>query len=234
MTQIEGSVALVTGANRGLGAAFCRKLLEQGAAKVYAGARDPSSVTTEGVVPIELDVTNPAHVQAASFRCSDVGVLVNNAGISGGPALADDSLEDAQRVFDTNVLGPLAMSKAFAPVLRMNGGGVIINVLSVLAWFTMPGGGIYSASKAAGWQLTNSLRLELQSQGTHVTGLYVGLMDTDMTAGLDMPKSSPDDVAGQTLAGVEAGLHEVLADDTSRTVRAALSSEVTALYPSLT
>jgi short-subunit dehydrogenase len=98
----------------------------------------------------------------------------------------------------------------------------------------MPGGGIYSASKAAGWQLTNSLRLELQSQGTHVTGLYVGLMDTDMTAGLDMPKSSPDDVAGQTLAGVEAGLHEVLADDTSRTVRAALSSEVTALYPSLT
>lgn len=232
-TTIEGAVALVTGANRGLGAAFCRQLLEQGAAKVYAGARDPSSVTTEGVVPIELDVTNPAHVQAATFACSDIDILINNAGISSGPTLADDSLEDAQRVFDTNVLGPLAMSKAFAPVLGLNDGGVIVNVLSVLAWFTMPGTGIYSASKAAGWQLTNALRLDLQSQRTQVVGLYVGLMDTDMTAGLDMPKASPDDVAAQTLAGIEAGLHEVLADESSRMVRAALSAEVTALYPSL-
>jgi len=214
--------------------AFCRKLLEQGASKVYAGARNPSSVTTEGVVPVELDVTNPSHVQAVAAQCSDVDLLVNNAGISGGPTLTDDSLDVARRVFDTNVLGPLAMSKALAPVLGANGGGAIVNVLSVLAWFTMPDVGIYSASKAAGWQLTNALRLDLHSQGTQVVGLYVGLMDTDMTAGRDMPKSSPDDVAEQTLAGLEAGLHEVLADDSSRMVRAALSSEVTALYPSLT
>lgn len=232
--DIKGSVALVTGANRGLGAALCRVLLDRGATTVYAGARDPSTVTMNGVVPLALDVTSLADIAAAAERCGDVTLLVNNAGIGTGTgSLAHNALEMARREFDTNVFGPLAMSRAFAPVLRANGGGAIVNVLSVLAWFSVPSSAIYCASKAASWSLTNSLRQELRGQGTQVLGLHVGFMDTDMTAGIDAPKSSPDDVAAQTLDGVEAGAHEVLADDVSRNVRAALSADLTALYPTL-
>ena len=232
--NIDGSVALVTGANRGLGAAFCRVLLDRGATTVYAGARDPAAVTMTGVVPVRLDITSAADVAAAAERCGDVTLLVNNAGITTGTAaLADDALEMARREFETNVLGPLAMSRALAPTLAANGGGAIVNVLSVLSWYSMPGTAIYCASKAASWSLTNSLRQELLGQRTHVLALHVGFMDTDMTAGIEAPKSSPDDVAAQALDGVDAGAHEVLADDVSRSVRAALSAELTALYPAL-
>ena len=232
--DIKGSVALVTGANRGLGAAFCRALLDQGATKVYAGARDPATVAMHGVVPVQLDITSDADIAAAVARCSDVTLLVNNAGITTGTsALAHDAIEMARREFDTNVLGPLAMSRAFAPVLATNGGGAIINVLSVLSWFAMPGTAIYCASKAANWSLTNSLRQELLDQHTQVLALHVGFMDTDMTAGVDGPKSSPHDVASKTVDGLESGAHEVLADDVSRHVRAGLSGELTALYPAL-
>ena len=232
--DINGSVALVTGANRGLGAAFCRVLLDRGATKVYAGARDPATVTIDGVVPVRLDITSAADVVAAAERCGDVTLLVNNAGITTGTAaLADDALEMARRELETNALGPLAMSRAFAPALGANGGGAIINVLSVLSWFSMPSTAIYCASKAASWSLTNSLRQELLGQRTHVLALHVGFMDTDMTAGIESPKASPDDVAAQALDGVKAGAHEVLADDVSRSVRAALSAELTVLYPAL-
>lgn len=232
--EVAGSVALVTGANRGLGAAFCRALLEQGASKVYAGARDPETVELAGVIPVRLDITSPADVAAAVARCGDTTLLVNNAGIlTGTSVLADDALDGGRREFETNVFGTLSMSGAFAPVLGANGGGAIVNVLSVLSWVSIPGGALYCASKAASWSLTNALRLELQSQGTQVVALHVGYMDTDMTVGIDAPKSSPDDVAVQTLAGLEAGAFEVLADDTSRFVRGALSAELTALYPTL-
>ena len=232
--DIKGSTALVTGANRGLGATFCHALLDRGAVKVYAGARDPATVATEGAVPVRLDVTSDADVAAVAERCSDVTLLVNNAGITTGTAaLADDALEMARREFGTNVLGPLAMSRALAPALGANGGGAIINVLSVLSWFSMAGTAIYCASKAASWSLTNSLRQELFPQGTQVLALHVGFMDTDMAAGIDAPKSSPDDVAAQALDGIDAGAYEVLADDVSRNVRAALSAELTALYPAL-
>lgn len=232
--EIEGSVALVTGANRGLGAAFCRALLEQGAAKVYAGARDLSTIEHPGVVPLQLDVTSAADVAAVADACGDVTLLVNNAGIgTGTAALADDALDAARREFETNVFGPLALSNAFAPTLAANGGGAIVNVLSVLSWLSMPASAIYCASKAAGWSLTNSLRQELLGQRTQVLGLYVGFMDTDMTAGIDAPKSDPDEVAAQVLAGLAAGAHEVLADDVSRHVRSALSGDLAALYPAL-
>ena len=231
---VQGSIALVTGANRGLGAAFCRALLERGAEKVYAGARDPASITMKGVVPLRLDITSEREVAAAAAQCDDVSLLVNNAGIlTGTAALADDALDMARREFETNVLGTLAMSRALAPVLEANGGGAIINVLSVLSWFSTPRSAIYSASKAASWSLTNALRQELLAQRTQVLALHVGYMDTDMAAGINAPKSSPDDVARQTLDGIDAGLHEVLADEVSRTVRAALSSELVALYPAL-
>ncbi len=154
--DITGSVALVTGANRGLGKSLCASLLERGASKVYAGARDISSVTMDGVEPILLDITSPADIEAAALRCGDVTLLVNNAGIgTGTSALADNAAEMAQREFDTNVLGPLAMSRAFAPILGANGGGAIVNVLSVLAWFSAPGSALYCAAKAASWSLTN-------------------------------------------------------------------------------
>ncbi|MEP6659421.1 MAG: SDR family oxidoreductase [Acidimicrobiales bacterium] len=232
--DVEGSVALVTGANRGLGASLCASLLERGAAKVYAGARDVSSVRMEGVEAIRLDITSADDIAAAAAHCGDVTLLVNNAGIgTGTSALAANAIEMSKREFDTNVLGPLAMCQAFAPVLASNGGGAIVNVLSVLAWFSAPQSALYCAAKAASWSLTNAIRQELHAQHTQVLALYVGFMDTDMTAGLDVPKSSPDDVAAQVMDGLEAGDLEVLADDASRRVRAALSGDLTVLYPAL-
>lgn len=235
IVDVAGSVALVTGANRGLGAAFCRALLDQGASKVYAGARDPDTIQAAGVIPVRLDITSPADVAAASAQCSDITLLVNNAGIlTGTSVLADDVLEGGRREFETNVFGTLSMSSAFAPVLGVNGGGAIVNVLSVLSWLSVPAGALYCASKAAAWSLTNALRLELLDQDTQVVALHVGYMDTDMAAGVDAPKASPYDVASQALAAIEAGAFEVLADDTSRYVRSALSADLTALYPTLT
>jgi NAD(P)-dependent dehydrogenase (short-subunit alcohol dehydrogenase family) len=232
--NIEGSVAVVTGANRGLGAAFCRTLLERGASKVYAGARDLHTINHPDVIPVQLDVTSAADITAAAERCGDVTLLINNAGIgTGTAALADHALDAARREFETNVYGPLALSHAFAPTLAANGGGAIINVLSVLSWISMPSTAIYCASKAAGWSLTNSIRQELAAQHTQVLGLYVGYMDTDMTDGITAPKSDPVSVAHQTLDGIEAGAHEVLADDISRDVRSALSGDLLGLYPQL-
>jgi NAD(P)-dependent dehydrogenase (short-subunit alcohol dehydrogenase family) len=232
--DIAGSVVLVTGGNRGLGASFCADLLERGAAKVYAGARDISTVRQSGLEAVQLDITSATDIAAAVQRCDDVTLLINNAGIGTGTSvLAPNAMEMAQREFDTNTLGPLAMSRAFAPVLAANGGGAIVNVLSVLAWFSTPQSALYCAAKAASLSLTNSLRLELRGQGTQVVAVHVGLMDTDMTAGMDAPKSSPDDVAKTVLDGVEAGDHEVLADDVSRRVRSALSGDLALLYPTL-
>lgn len=232
--EITGTVALVTGSNRGLGAAFCRALLEAGASKVYAGARDIDKVRLPGVIPVRLDITSPSDVTAAAAECGDVNLLINNAGIlTGTGAFSDDTIEAGRREFETNVFGPLALTRAFAPILALNGGGAVINVLSVLSWISNPGAALYCASKAASWSLTNAIRQELQSQNTHVLALHVGLMETDMASRLRGPKSSPDDVAAQALAGTRAGAFEVLADETSRRVRSGLSADLTVLYPSL-
>ena len=232
--NVEGSVALVTGANRGLGASLCAALLERGASRVYAGARNIDSVTMDGVEPIQLDITSPDDIAAAAAMCGDVTLLINNAGIgTGTSALAENAADMAKLEFDTNVLGPLAMSRAFAPILGANGGGAIVNVLSVLAWFSAPPTALYCAAKAASWSLTNSIRQDLHGQGTQVVALHVGYMDTDMAAGINAPKSSPDDVAAQVMDALAAGDHEVLADEISRNVRQALSGDLTALYPIL-
>ena len=232
--EIKGTVALVTGANRGLGASFCRALLEAGASKVYAGARDIEKVSVPGVTPVRLDITSSSDVEAAAAACSDVNLLVNNAGIlTAAGVFSDGALDAGRREFETNVLGPLAVTRAFAPILASNGGGGIINVLSVLSWLSFPGAALYCASKSASWSLTNAIRQELQSQGTHVLALHVGYMDTDMAARVKGPKSSPDDVAAQALAGLRTDAFEVLADDASRRVRSGLSADLAVLYPSL-
>lgn len=225
--QIKNSVVLVTGANRGLGQAFVNALLQAGAAKIYAAARDPSSITLQGVVPIQLDVTNAADVAAAAARCTDLTLLINNAGIYRNTAfLAPGSSDAARAELETNFFGPLALSLAFAPILKANGGGAIVNVLSVLSWLNISSGATYSASKSAAWSLTNGLRGELRTQGTQVVGVHVGFMDTDMAAGVNMPKADPLDVARQTLLAVAEGKDEVLADDLSRNVKQGLSAGV--------
>lgn len=223
--QLKNAVVFVTGANRGLGRAFAQAALAAGAAKVYAAARDPASIDLAGVVPIALDVTDAAQVAAAAAQCGDVTLLINNAGVSQGAAvLAADAIDTARRHFETNFFGVWALAQAFAPVLQANGGGAVLNVLSALSWLTLPGLTPYSASKAAAWALSNGLRQELKAQGTQVTSLHVGYMDTDMTRGLDAPKSAPADVARLALEGIEAGAFEVLADDTSRQVKQSLST----------
>ncbi|RCG29810.1 short chain dehydrogenase [Sphaerisporangium album] len=232
--KINDSVALVTGANRGLGAAFARELLRRGARTVYAAARDAGAVTEPGVVPVRLDITDPAAVREAAERCGDTTLLINNAGISrGGPLTGGEDVAGARAEMETNYFGTLEMVRAFAPVLARNGGGALVNVLSVLSFVSLPGIGSYSASKSAAWALTNAVRQELAGQGTLVMGVHAGYIDTDMAARITGPKISPEDVVRQVLDGVEAGLPEVLADDVSRGVKAGLSGDLEALYAGL-
>jgi len=228
--QIKDSVVFITGANRGLGLAFAKAALAAGAKKVYGAARDPASITLQGVTAVALDVTRPAQVEAAARACGDVTLLINNAGISrGGSVLGSaDAVDAARAEFETNFFGSWSVARAFAPVLEANGGGAVVNVLSVLSWLSLPTSATYSASKSAAWSLSNGLREALRPQGTQVTSLHVAFMDTDMTASIPGAKASPDDVARLTLEGVEAGLIEVLADPLTRQVKASLSSETPA------
>lgn len=224
--KLDNAIVFITGANRGIGLAFAREALARGARKVYAGARNPASVKLAGVEPIQLDVTNPAEVDAATARCGDVTLLINNAGIANfGGFLAQGSEESARAQLETNFFGPLRLSKAFAPVLAANGGGAIMNVLSVASWINRPALGTYGASKSAAWGLTNSLRHELRAQKTQVIAMHVAFVDTDMTSAIDMPKSSPDMVVRHALDAVEAGAEEVLADERTRQVKQGLSAE---------
>jgi NAD(P)-dependent dehydrogenase (short-subunit alcohol dehydrogenase family) len=230
--DVKGSTALVTGANRGLGKAIVEELLRRGAAKVYAGARDPRTVDADDprIVPVRLDVTDRNSVYAAAALAADVDLLVNNAGIAaGGSVFGPDGVESLRRQLETNTLGPLEVTRAFAPVLERNGGGAVVNVLSVLSWVTTPAASAYSASKAATWSITNAARGELRAQGTQVLGVHVGYLDTDMAAHVDAPKTDPAQLSGQVLDALEAGQDEVLGDDLSRGVKAALSGSVAQL-----
>ncbi|HSV61330.1 MAG TPA: SDR family oxidoreductase [Variovorax sp.] len=225
--KIEGSVVFVTGANRGLGLAYARAALAAGAKKVYAAARDPASIQLEGVVPVALDVTRADQVEAAACACGDVTLLINNAGISRSAGLlgSPDAFEAARAELETNVFGPWAMTRAFAPALKANGGGAVVNVLSVLSWLSLPGAATYCVSKSAAWSLSNGLRNELRGQGTRVTSVHIAFMDTDMASKIPGDKISPDEVARQTFEAVEAGLPEVLADAVTRQVKAGLVAQ---------
>lgn len=224
----EHVTALVTGANRGLGRRFAEELVARGAT-VYAAARNPDTIDVPGVIPIQLDVTDPESVRRAAAEAGDVNVLINNAGVSTRATLLDGSLEDVRLEMETHYFGTLQVTRAFAPVIERNrdraGGGAILNVLSVLSWVHPPTSGAYSAAKAAGWAMTDALRTELAPRGIHVAALHVGYMDTDMVSYVPADqKTDPAVVATLALDGLFAGEPEILADELTRTVRAGLSS----------
>jgi NAD(P)-dependent dehydrogenase (short-subunit alcohol dehydrogenase family) len=227
--DILGSVALVTGANRGLGRELSARLLDLGANTVYAAVRDPASVTDERLVPVRLDVTDPASIRHVASVCTDVSILVNNAGLDIAGSLLTADIAAVRREWETNFLGPVELIRAFAPVLAHNGGGAIVDVLSVLSWVGTSRHGSYAASKAAAWSLTNSVRSELRGQGTQVLGVHIGYMDTDMTAGIDAPKVPAAVVARRVVDALLEGADEVLADDVSHAVKAKLAGPPTAL-----
>ncbi|RTL71369.1 MAG: SDR family oxidoreductase [Hyphomicrobiales bacterium] len=223
--EIRNSTVLVTGAGRGLGAAYVELALSRGAKKVYAGARTPKATGQASVVPIKLDVGSAEDIASAAALARDVDIVINNAGIALPAGVATPEGEDAlRRQLETNVFGVLRVSQAFAPILARNGGGALVNMLSALSWINAPALSGYSASKAAAWGITNALRNELRGQGTLVVGVHAGFIDTDMAKGFPGPKSSPADVARQVFDAIEAGQEEVLADEVSRRLKAGLSA----------
>jgi NAD(P)-dependent dehydrogenase (short-subunit alcohol dehydrogenase family) len=232
--NIEGSVVLVTGANRGLGAVFGRELARRGAAKVYGAARQPEAVTADGVTPVGLDITDPAQVAAVARQCPDVTLLINNAGVMKASTFTEaPSLDAARLEMETNYFGTLSMCRAFAPILAANGGGALVNMLSVTSFYSNPLDASYGASKAAAWSLTNGVRTELHHQGTLVVAVHASFIDTDMAALASGPKDSPESVVQHALDAVEAGQVEVLADERSRFVKASLPRDHELLYPPL-
>jgi NAD(P)-dependent dehydrogenase (short-subunit alcohol dehydrogenase family) len=230
--KLQGSVALVTGANRGLGRHFAQQLLDRGAARVYATARDPRRVDLPGADVLALDITDPASVAAAASAAPDVSLLVNNAGVSTAQDLVTGDLTQIRLELDTNLFGTLNMVRAFAPVLAAQGGGGILNVLSRMSWLSYPGANSYAVAKAAEWSLTNSIRLELAAQGTQVTGLAMSATDTDMMAGWEIEKNDPAEVVRAALDGLEAGHLEVLADRDTVLAKAALAADPALVYAS--
>ncbi|MFE0516884.1 SDR family oxidoreductase [Streptomyces sp. NPDC058964] len=227
--EIKGSVALVTGANRGIGRAFARSLINHGAAKVYAGVRDPAGVADTDLVPVRLDVTDHEDVAAAAEIANDVSIVINNAGIGGqGTRLLEGTFDGAHQAMEVNYFGTWAVARAFAPVLARNGGGALVNMLSLASWAGQPQFPGYAASKAAQWSLTDSLRQALHAQGTLVVGVHAGFVDTDLSAWTDAPKVSPATVAELTMDALTGDRFEVLADEETRRIKAALSRPVSA------
>ncbi|MER5457625.1 SDR family oxidoreductase [Micromonospora sp. NPDC002389] len=234
--NIADQIALVTGSNRGIGRQFVLELLERGASRVYATARRPESLDFDDsrVVPLRLDLLDHESVVAAAAAARDVTLLVNNAGIATGAPLVTGELAEVRREMDTHFWGTLDVIREFTPVLAANGGGAIVNVLSALSWFAGPGTGSYAAAKAAEWNMTNGVRLELAAQGTLVQGVLLGAADTDITADYDGPKIDPRDVPRRSLDGLAAGSIEVIVDDWTAMVKASLAGDPAPFYTRIT
>ena len=238
--KIEDSVALVTGGNRGIGEAFVRALLAAGAKTVWVGTRDPAGADVLAAAfpgrarPVTLDVTRPDQIEAAAAACGEVSILINNAGaflnrrLIGAP-----DLSAAREEMEVNYFGPVAMARAFAPVLARNGGGAIVNVLSSGGLVAVPAMGGYSPSKFAGRAATTCIRAELAGQGTQVTALIVGSVDTRMAAHVAGRKESPADIAVVGLAAIRRSLDEVDTDPMAIEVRASLARDPKALERSM-
>lgn len=233
MPSLDDAVVLITGANGGIGSHLVHEALKRGATKVYATARTPREWDDERIVPLRLDVTDRKSIRSAAKAAGDVNVLINNAGtsVSTSGILTQTDAEIRANV-DTNFLGPVYLTRAFAPILTAHRNAIIIDIHSVASWYAA--GGIYSATKAALWSTTNSLRIELAPAGVHVVGVHVSWVDTPMAAHTTDPKTHPADLVNTVYDAVEAGHYEVLADDASVQVKAALSAPIEALYPELT
>ncbi|WBY00253.1 SDR family oxidoreductase [Ramlibacter tataouinensis] len=227
---IAGSVALVTGAAGGIGAWIVTELLRRGAARVYAAGRRMPAAAHPRVVPLSLDITDPAQVAAAARAAEDVTLLVNNAGVNRNQRLlhAADPMA-ARDEMETNYFGTLAMCRAFAPVLARNGGGAIANVLSIAARVGMPAMGSLSASKAAALRLTECVRAELAPQGTLVVAFLPSAVDTAMTRGLAIPKGRPEDAAAALLDGIERGQEDLSFGDGAARIEQMLAKDPQAL-----
>jgi NAD(P)-dependent dehydrogenase (short-subunit alcohol dehydrogenase family) len=234
--EITDQIALVTGANRGIGRQFVLELLERGATKVYATARRPEALGFDDsrVVPLRLDLLDHGSISAAAATAHDATVLVNNAGITTGATLVTGDLAEIRREMDTHFWGTLGVIREFAPVLARNGGGAIVNILSALSWFASPGAGAYAAAKAAAWNMTNGVRLELAAQRTLVQGVLLGAADTDMMAGYDGPKIDPREVPRLSLDGLTTGAIEVVVDDWTAMVKASLAGDPAPFYARMT
>ncbi|MFB7115790.1 SDR family oxidoreductase [Streptomyces sp. NPDC056291] len=230
--DVTGSTALVTGANRGIGRRFVDELLARGAAKVYATARRPEQIEVRDprVEVLRLDLLDARSATEAAAAAPDVTLLVNNAGIATRANLLTGDLDTIRLELDTHFFGTLGVIRAFAPVLASNGGGAIVNILSVLSWAASEQSGAYSVAKAAEWNMTNGLRLELAGQKTLVQGVHLGAADTDIMADYDVPKIDPADVARASLDGVQSGAIEVLVDAASRYVKASLAADPAQFY----
>lgn len=229
--KIHDSISLVTGANRGIGRALVGQLLAHGARRVYAAARKADDLKAivaldpQRVIALVLDVTNPAQIASAAGKAADVNLLINNAGVLGFGGVEEIPIEVARRDMEVNYFGTLAVSRAFAPVLKANGGGALVNLLSVASLASMPGIAGYNASKAAAWSLTQSLRSDLGKQGTMVFGVFPGPVDTDMARGFPLAKTAPDEVASAVLDGIESGTEDIFPDMMSREVYAAWAAD---------
>ncbi|NMO50909.1 SDR family oxidoreductase [Actinoplanes sp. TBRC 11911] len=222
--DLTNAIAVVTGANRGLGRQLTIQLLERGA-NVYAGARRPESVDIPGAVPLLIDLNDPATLEAAARIAGDATLLINNAGVATQQPLIGGDLDSLRLEMETNYFGTLAVSRAFVPVLKANGGGTILNINSAIAWVHFASDGGYAASKAAGWALTNAMREELAPDGIDVTALHVAFIDTDFSAHIPAEqKISPVIIAQRALDGLAAGQQEILADDLTRQIKAGLSA----------
>jgi len=224
VVAVTGKVAVVTGGRRGLGAALVDELLARGARKIYSTGRSSYVDERPEVVTVELDVRSEESVAALAKAAPDAEIVFTNAGVMVPEPLLGGDLETAVETFDVNVFGLLRVARAFAPVLAAHDGGALVNMHSVLSW--LGGGGAYGASKAAAWSVTNSLRVELTQQNTLVVGVHAAFIDTDMVAAIDQPKATPAEIAVRILDGLEAGETEVLADDATVAVKAALSGPV--------
>ncbi|AYG03325.1 SDR family oxidoreductase [Gryllotalpicola protaetiae] len=227
MVQISGRTALVTGGQRGLGAAFAAELLEQGAERVYVTARNPQPTSDPRLVPLELDVTSPESVAKLVDAVGDVSIVFNNAGTSAPLGTLDTPVDVMKDLFETNVWGAVCVAQAFAPVLTAHEQSALVDVHSALSW--LAGFGAYGASKAAFWSFTNSLRAELAPKGVQVLGVHLGYADTDLIAELDVPKISPEFVAQRVIGALKAGDDEVLVDDTSVWAKSKLAGPVAEL-----
>lgn len=226
--SLNGAVALVTGANRGIGAAFVTGLLDAGAQRVYAAARNPQTLATlvqsdARVAPVTLDISDDTSVQEAARRLVDVNLVVNNAGaLLGARLLAASDLSAARQEMEVNYFGLLRMCRAFAPILAINGGGMLINVLSILSRMANPAGGGYSASKAAALSLTQSVRAELQAQGTRVIGVMPGFVDTEMAAGITDYKIQPSEVVRAAFDALQTDQDDVYPGEQASQIAAML------------